>query len=846
MAKRNDRNWLGVDLSPELREKHRRIARRIKGDELSDRRRPAFPHVTVASGFDTPSDREAVLALLRRPIGAEIEVGDPGLHKGKKDDVLKLDVISDDLRNAHKDIDTKHAYSPHITAAFLRKGVDADKYMEILKEMRGHKFKADRSRAVIDGKKLSLSSENMHKKSSVSSEQLGAMVPFMDLPYAAGLASNPTESEIEARKKDKFTDIALPPVGAFRYGQRIKEGMKNKEATGPYEDENYRSEVFGPYTSTAATAVAALLGELASRGRGARVGKALAAGAGTGALLNLAGWGAAKIDRRKTKAEMRERDSKLRWANWLVPGASKYNSVTRVESMFDKVPDNSHVLNEDGKLKPGVYIASRSVFRGVPVLSSFLKNARHSYIVAVPANPEKFKDYTVDLGNGNHVILMGGYNEPLPEDKHKRQLAAAYNKPRDIDTFMTGIGMKEDTKRNYTKIKYITKGLDHKKIDDKISNLIDQMNTYQVNTAIKPVVYKAYPTKNPKKLIKKRVSNCNSWAQTLLDRAGFDNRKTKVNNPNNRFAPGDNIRIGFAFQKPAVQNLLPENTDAEKGGKEEMKKAAFLQGYKTARSAMYKKADAIANVQPYGRIMSHDMRRYYNGVPVYGEPVNEQGENKEPKAPVMGDSSVLISPITTGIFGDGAAGTAADIGTYFIPGVGLARTGYDTVSDFANMFGKGLTAKQRLGYALSSGFNAAFTGAELLTLGTGLGGAAGLVLKPLSRMAKGIKGGEKVRRGIASFRRGSRAIQQGTSAATKGIKGMPLRFLYSKNPYVKTIKKVNKKTGKIMNKKVFWSNPKALTYGTARTMTPLGGIIYSSTLTAPPKSKMEDDKIYDI
>lgn len=81
----------------------------------------------------------------------------------------------------------------------------------------------------------------------------------------------------------------------------------------------------------------------------------------------------------------------------------------------------------------------------------------------------------------------------------------------------------------------------------------------------------------------------------------------------------------------------------------------------------------------------------------------------------------------------------ADIGSYFIPGVGTARMGYDAFKDFKGMFGKGLNWKQRLGKGLSGLMNTGFAALSVIPGLGALGGAAGKVGKFLSKAPKASK-----------------------------------------------------------------------------------------------------------
>ena len=95
------------------------------------------PHVTVQYGFDPDVTIQEVIAKVE-PIPCEIKFGSFGLFENDND-VLKINIISPDLRKLNKkimeefEIDTKYPdYKPHATIAYLKKGM-GKKYMDKLK-----------------------------------------------------------------------------------------------------------------------------------------------------------------------------------------------------------------------------------------------------------------------------------------------------------------------------------------------------------------------------------------------------------------------------------------------------------------------------------------------------------------------------------------------------------------------------------------------------------------------------------------------------------------------------------------------------------------------------------------
>lgn len=89
-----------------------------------------------------------------------------------------------------------------------------------------------------------------------------------------------------------------------------------------------------------------------------------------------------------------------------------------------------------------------------------------------------------------------------------------------------------------------------------------------------------------------------------------------------------------------------------------------------------------------------------------------------------------------------AALGAADIGSYFIPGVGTARMGYDALKDFGGMFGKGLNWKQRVGKGMSGLMNTGFAALSVIPGLGGLGAGAKMLGKGSKFLSKAPKIGK--------------------------------------------------------------------------------------------------------
>lgn len=155
----------------------------VKDKDLTDDGRDTHPHITIKYGLHTNDPREVVRAL--RGVGPiKYKLGAISKFKAPDYDVLKIEVISDDLKRVNarlrkllKCTDTHPTYNPHVTIAYVRKG-----------------FPIPRSRAVFEGAtgvadvvefsakngkmhKLKLAQGRGSKMREALSEQTRAMIP---------------------------------------------------------------------------------------------------------------------------------------------------------------------------------------------------------------------------------------------------------------------------------------------------------------------------------------------------------------------------------------------------------------------------------------------------------------------------------------------------------------------------------------------------------------------------------------------------------------------------------------------------------------------------------------------
>ena len=184
---------------------------------------------------------------------------------------------------------------------------------------------------------------------------------------------------------------------------------------------------------------------------------------------------------------------------------------------------------------------------------------------------------------------------------------------------------------------------------------------------------------------------------------------------------------------------------------------------------------------------------------------------KPGEAPVMSDSSKLWESA----FGNSTPSAIGDFASYLVPVAGDARMGYDAISDYANMFGKDLSLKRRLGYGLSGLANTAFSTAGLAaTLGGGWGSTAVTAIgRPLVMAMSRLKKGKALADKIRVMKESLKAVRTGEKVLAKGkFYQRPANFFYGSNPY---------------------KGWKRFGYGTVRNAVPIGASIAGSVLAAP-------------
>ncbi len=222
--------WLGVDMPMQVKIRMALIQRAIDPEDLyTDKSGFGLdknPHVTVAYGHeenDPESTRQAI-----DDIGAgEGRLGGLSQFKNKDYNVLKFDVNSDHLRTLNKRVRERIAmpgqtfkdYNPHVTVAYLKPGVDVEKYRKLEKLLKTRRFpvKMIRFSNPKNEYRTLLLKEVLKKSAEETIKEGNASGQVMNM--------NPTEAQIEAENyKKAHVDIdglkisIENPVGSTRSG----------------------------------------------------------------------------------------------------------------------------------------------------------------------------------------------------------------------------------------------------------------------------------------------------------------------------------------------------------------------------------------------------------------------------------------------------------------------------------------------------------------------------------------------------------------------------------------------------------------------------------------------------
>jgi 2'-5' RNA ligase len=99
----------------------------IRNEDLAEEGRETWPHITIKYGLHT-EDAQEILDHFKRTLPPRFTIGKISKFEGEEADVIKMDVISDDLSwmraicEQHPHTDRHSVYHPHITLAYVKKG----------------------------------------------------------------------------------------------------------------------------------------------------------------------------------------------------------------------------------------------------------------------------------------------------------------------------------------------------------------------------------------------------------------------------------------------------------------------------------------------------------------------------------------------------------------------------------------------------------------------------------------------------------------------------------------------------------------------------------------------------
>lgn len=137
------------DLPEPAKQRILELAARIPQDDLAEDGREDRPHVTALYGLHA-HDPMDVFEVLRGFGPVKLKLGRASLFRNDDADVLKLDVVSDDLHRLNQLLRdslpctlSRHEYVPHATIAYLKPGL-GDKWLAIANGLDGTEIELDR------------------------------------------------------------------------------------------------------------------------------------------------------------------------------------------------------------------------------------------------------------------------------------------------------------------------------------------------------------------------------------------------------------------------------------------------------------------------------------------------------------------------------------------------------------------------------------------------------------------------------------------------------------------------------------------------------------------------------
>lgn len=143
--------WVGLELPDSLQKKIMALHKDVLKDDLGKDGFDTNPHITVAYGVDSKQNPFSIKGVIQKTKPVKARLGKVSFFENSDSTVLKFDILSDDLHTLNKSLsdtidlpgNTFKEYKPHVTIAYLKPGIDKDKYKDLGKELTGTKFEID-------------------------------------------------------------------------------------------------------------------------------------------------------------------------------------------------------------------------------------------------------------------------------------------------------------------------------------------------------------------------------------------------------------------------------------------------------------------------------------------------------------------------------------------------------------------------------------------------------------------------------------------------------------------------------------------------------------------------------
>lgn len=189
--------------------------------EEADGGRETEPHITVLYGLDTTNEAQ-VRGLVQEAKPIEVELGEVSqFDTNEKYDVLKVDVVSDQLSELNAKLDkvlatpgkTFDEYQPHVTIAYVKKGM-GQKYVGDTR-FKGQKITLDNlTFSMQDGKRINIPLAGKQAENEVSDKTVQSKQTY---ERTLNLANKDDVEYLKRIFNDETVDNMVK--GVFKYGR---------------------------------------------------------------------------------------------------------------------------------------------------------------------------------------------------------------------------------------------------------------------------------------------------------------------------------------------------------------------------------------------------------------------------------------------------------------------------------------------------------------------------------------------------------------------------------------------------------------------------------------------------